>query len=67
MAFNYLVWVFLILKIAYFIFLLALLEYFRSLGEVLNIVSWGNISEIFENFTFLLEINTLANKMSSAS
>ena len=29
---------------------------------LLNIVSRGNISEIFENFTFLLEINTLANK-----
>ena len=26
------------------------------------IVSRGNISEIFENVTFLLEINTLANK-----
>ena len=31
------------------------------------IVSWGNISEIFENFTFLLEINTLANKSYSSA
>ena len=46
------------------LYLLSVVKYVMLLYllSVIFIVSWGNIYEIFENFTFLLEINTLANK-----